>query len=142
MQHAASNSFGSTDGRVVILVDDDPDTCDLYAFALAQSGFVPIQAARSTEAQLRVQECLPDVIVTDMRLPDSSGLDMIRSLRADAHTCDIPVLVLTGCVFEADRQQAFEAGCDAFLTKPCVPEELATEIRRVLAIRHRQARLA
>jgi CheY-like chemotaxis protein len=142
MQHSTSISFGSTDPPVVLLVDDDPDTCDLYAFALAQSGFVAVQAARSTEAQLRIQECLPNVIVTDMRLPDCSGLDMIRSLRADGHTRDIPVVVLTGCVFEADRQQAFEAGCDAFLTKPCLPEELATEIRRVLATRHRQARLA
>jgi DNA-binding response OmpR family regulator len=142
MQHAASISFGSTDRPVVLLVDDDPDTCDLYAFALAASGFVPVQAARSTEAQLRVRDCRPDLIVTDMRLPDCSGLDRIRSLRADGHTGDIPVLVLTGCVFEADRQQAFEAGCDAFLTKPCLPEELTAEIRRVLATRHGQARLA
>ena len=117
---------------LVLLVDDDADSCEMYAFALTRHGFETIQASRAAIALNRIRESTPDVVVTDV-LADGCGFGLIRDMRANAATKHIKVVVVTGCAFPCDRERAFDAGCDGFLTKPCLPDALEHEIRRLLA---------
>ncbi len=90
------------------------------------------EAEDGREALAKVFARHPDVIVTETRLPGINGFDLCRLLRRDAQTRDIPIVVVTGDVFDADVSRARNAGADTVLTKPCLPEQLAAEIRRVL----------
>jgi CheY-like chemotaxis protein len=80
-----------------------------------------------------------DVIVTDVLVPGPfDGLELVRRLRTDEQTSDKGVIVLTACSSEADEQRAYAAGCDGFLSKPCLPAALLAEIRRVMTSRSLQ----
>ena len=77
----------------------------------------------------------PDVIVADVMLPGITGLELTRRLGDDHRTKDAAIIVLTARTFGSDAQQAASAGCDRFLLKHCLPDELASEIRNVLTRR-------
>ena len=116
----------------VMLVASVQDDREMYAEYLRASAFTVIEVDHTTEALARAADA--DVIVTDIRVWDlSDGLELIRQLRDGEGTRHTPIIVLTACVFETDRQRAERAGCDAFLPKPCLPDVLLAEIRRVLA---------
>jgi two-component system, cell cycle response regulator DivK len=119
----------------VMLVDDHEDSVAMYAVGLEAMGFQPLTAATAEEAYERACALRPDVVVSDMTLPGSSGLDLTRQLRRDAHTSNTGIILLTGHSGSDVEQQAGEAGCDRFLLKPCMPDALAAEIRAVLAAR-------
>jgi two-component system, cell cycle response regulator DivK len=74
----------------------------------------------------------PDVIVMDLNLPELDGWEATRRLKANDLTRSIPVIALTGLSIQYSKAAALQAGCDGFLTKPCYPDALAGEIRRVL----------
>jgi len=135
MQHGSGDARATPTDPLVLVVDGHRDTFEMYAHALMNSGFVALHAARSAEVQQHLRTSLPDVIVTDIRLPDSSGFELIRTIRAGTLTRDIPVIVVSGSGLERDRREALAAGCDSFLVKPCLPDTLRIEIRRVLTIR-------
>jgi two-component system, cell cycle response regulator DivK len=121
---------------VVLIVDDHEDSRAMYAFGLLAMGFQPLTAETADEAFARACEFHPKVVVTDVTLAGSSGLELTRRLRDDPRTQDTRIIVLTGHGAESVHQQADEAGCDRFMTKPCLPDELALEIRDVLVSRH------
>jgi CheY-like chemotaxis protein len=74
------------------------------------------------------------IIVTGMLLPGHiDGLELIARLKSDERVRSIPIIVLTACAWDAERERAHAAGCDLFLTKPCPPHALVTEIRRLLS---------
>jgi two-component system cell cycle response regulator DivK len=74
--------------------------------------------------------------VTGIRVPGPfDGVELVRRLRADDRTKDKPVIILTGCAFQTNRDDGDGAGCDAFLSKPCLPATLVSEIRHVLTMR-------
>jgi len=84
-----------------------------------------------------------NVIVSDIRVPGPfDGIELVRRLRAGGSTKDKAIVMLTACAFEPHQQRAHRAGCDAFLAKPCLPETLVSEIRRVLAGRATRKRPA
>jgi two-component system, cell cycle response regulator DivK len=120
----------------VMLVADHEDSAEMYAVALKTMGFQPVTARTAEEAYAQASVLRPDVIVADVTLPGSSGLELTRRLRADAQTSDTGIIVLTGHIGPAIERQADDAGCDRFLLKPCMPDALALEIRDVLARRH------
>ena len=74
----------------------------------------------------------PDVIVMDLSLPGLDGWEATRRLKGDPRTRDIPVIALTGHALAGHSKGALDAGCDAFITKPCLPERLLDEIRAIL----------
>jgi two-component system, cell cycle response regulator DivK len=115
---------------VVLLVQSSRDDAGLmYAEFLRFHGLTPIMASNTAEALAAAPRA--DVIVTGILLSrDVEGVELITQLRADARTKHIPIVVLTSCASSSMQERAQQAGCDAFLTKPCLPEALLLEVRR------------
>jgi two-component system cell cycle response regulator DivK len=116
----------------VLLVDDYDDAREMYAEYLKFSGFETVQAASGAEAVRRAIESHPDIVVMDLSLPVMDGWEATRRLKADERTAGIPILALSGHALTNLSQQAKQAGFDGFVAKPCLPEDLIAEIRKVL----------
>ena len=116
----------------VLLVDDYPDAREMYTEYLEFSGFDVIGAANGMEALERANAQVPDIILMDLSLPVMDGWETTRRLKADERTAGIPVVALTGHALAAVSEGAKQAGCDAFVTKPCLPEDLVKQIRKML----------
>src|SRR4051812_42022354 len=116
----------------VLVVDDYPDAREMYAEYLEFSGFEVIEAGNGMEAIQRAADSAPDVILMDLSLPVMDGWEATRRLKANKATADIPIVALTGHALAGISEGAKKAGCDAFVTKPCLPEDLVKEIRRIL----------
>ena len=117
----------------VLLVDDYPDAREMYSEYLKYSGFDVVEASNGLEALQRAIDYSPDIILMDLSLPVMDGWEATRRLKADPRTSSIPVVALTGHALSGTNEGAVKAGCDAFVTKPCLPEDLVHEIRTVLA---------
>ena len=122
----------SSGGPMVLVVDDYEDAREMYAEYLQYSGFRVAEARTGVEALEKAFELLPDLILMDLSLPVMDGWEATRRLKADARTRAIPVVALTGHALAGHSEVARKAGCDAFVTKPCLPEDLVKEIRKVL----------
>ena len=121
-----------TERPCVLLVDDYPDAREMYSEYLQYSGFDVIEAGNGIEALQQAIEREPDIILMDLSLPVMDGWEATRRLKADRRTARIPVVALTGHALAGISEGARRAGCDAFVTKPCLPEDLVKEIRKVL----------
>lgn len=122
----------TSEGPRVLLVDDYPDAREMYSEYLEFSGFQVVEAANGMEALQRALDANPDIILMDLSLPVMDGWEATRRLKADLRTAHIPIVALTGHALAGISEGAKRAGCDAFVTKPCLPEDLVKEIRRVL----------
>jgi two-component system, cell cycle response regulator DivK len=116
----------------VLLVDDYPDAREMYTEYLEFSGFEVVEAGNGMEALQRAIDASPDIILMDLSLPVMDGWEATRRLKADERTASIPVVALTGHALAGISEGARKAGCDAFVTKPCLPEDLVREIRKIL----------
>jgi two-component system cell cycle response regulator DivK len=121
-----------TKPALILLVDDFVDNREMYALYLNHSGFEVAEAGNGLEALQQAFSLLPDLIVMDLSLPGLDGWEATRRLKDDARTRHIPVLALTSHALEGFSEGAREAGCDGFVTKPCLPEQLVSEIRAML----------
>ena len=119
-------------GRVVLLVDADADTRTMYAEYLRYQGFHVMPVATAGRALMLASKV--DVIVTELLLPGfMDGIGLIEQLKSDHESSGTPLIVVTACAWERERMRAEHAGCDRFLPKPCLPDELAREARQLLA---------
>jgi two-component system cell cycle response regulator DivK len=117
----------------VLVVDDYTDAREMYSEYLQYSGFDVIEAGNGVEALERAADSSPDIILMDLSLPVMDGWEATRRLKADQATADIPIVALTGHALAGILEGARKAGCDAFVTKPCLPEDLVKEIQKVLS---------
>jgi two-component system, cell cycle response regulator DivK len=117
---------------LILLVDDFLDNREMYALFLKHSGFEVAEASNGHEALQQAFGLLPDLIVMDLSLPGLDGWEATRRLKQDVRTRHVPVLALTSHALEGFSEGARAAGCDGFVTKPCLPEQLVTEIRSML----------
>jgi CheY-like chemotaxis protein len=117
---------------LVLVVDDYQDAREMYAEYLSFSGFRVVEAGTGTEAVEKALALRPDVILMDLSLPGMDGWAATRQLKSDERTKGIPVVALTGHALAGASEGARLAGCDAFVTKPCLPDELVVEVRRML----------
>jgi two-component system, cell cycle response regulator DivK len=117
---------------LVLVVDDYKDAREMYAEYLTFSGFRVAEACNGHEAVEKAFELKPDVILMDLSLPGMDGWTATRHLKSDVRTRAIPVVALTGHALAGSSDGARQAGCDAFVTKPCLPDELVVELRRIL----------
>ena len=115
----------------VLVVDDHEDTRQMSLIVLRTQGFDAAVADGGDAAFDRACELNPDVIVTDLAMPDGDGWDLIQKLASDPRTKDIPVVMVTACATEAVRARAKREGLAAFFFKPCAPDVLAAELRRL-----------
>jgi two-component system, cell cycle response regulator DivK len=121
-----------TPAAVVVLLQGDTDSREMYAEYFRYWGLLPVPV-RTARDGLTVAPTA-DVIVTGLLLPgDIDGIEFIARLKSDERTKRIPVIVVTACVWKRDRERAEEAGCDVFLPKPCLPDDLLRDVRRLLA---------
>ena len=119
--------------RKVLLVTDFRDEREMYAQWLRGQGYCTLQAASASDAFRLAAELAPDVVVTDVRLAGpEDGLGLTRRLKDGEPATRPRVVILTGYAFPRDREDAVRAGCDLFLTKPCLPDALATAVARLV----------
>jgi two-component system cell cycle response regulator DivK len=118
---------------LILVVDDDADQRDLYSRYLTWRGFRVEAAADGQQALNLVQMSVPDLIVMDLSLPHLDGWETTRRLKQDTLTRHIPILACTGHVLGASLERALDAGCDGWAVKPCLPEDLLVEIRRLIS---------
>lgn len=116
---------------LVLIVDDSPDNREGYAEYLRFHGFRIQEAGTGEEALAKARRAHPDVVLLDLRLPDLDGIEVTRRLRASWRR-QTPIIALSACVFGSDVASALAGGCTAFLGKPCLPNEVLAEIRRLL----------
>jgi CheY-like chemotaxis protein len=119
--------------RLVLLVDRDADTRQMYAEYLHRDGWQTDEASDGREALAKAIALHPEVIATETRLPGIDGYELCGLLRRDESTRGTAILVVTGDAFTQEVERAKEAGADAVLVKPCLPETLLDEIRKVLS---------
>ena len=120
---------------LVLIVDDNVDAREMYAIYLEHAGFRAAEAADGETAIAVARRDKPAVILMDATMPRLDGWEAARRLKGDPETKDIPLIMLTAHAFTEHRERAARVGADAFLAKPVLPDQLALEIRKVLAVR-------
>jgi DNA-binding response OmpR family regulator len=113
----------------VLVVDDEPIVREVVVRYLSREGHETLQASDGDAARAAIERAAPDLVVLDVMLPRTDGLDLCRWIRS---TSDLPVIMLTARGEEADRIVGLELGADDYVTKPFSPRELAARVRSVL----------
>jgi two-component system cell cycle response regulator DivK len=119
--------------KTLLIVEDDPLSSKLLCDILSADGHAVLQAGRARDALDLLCEHLPDLIITDLLLPDMSGLRLTRMIRADPMLRDIPVLATSAFSVPEDLEDVRAAGCDGFLAKPVSLAVVRREVARLLA---------
>jgi two-component system phosphate regulon response regulator PhoB len=116
----------------VLVIEDEPDLQQVLGYNLKQAGHEPISAERGLTGLRLAREHSPDVVLLDLMLPDVAGTEVCRSLKEDATTRHIPVIMLTARGEELDRVVGFELGADDYMVKPFSVRELMLRIQAIL----------
>jgi len=125
---------------LVLVVEDYDDAREMYAAYLQFSGFDVEAATNGVEAVEKAHELLPDIVLMDLALPRMDGWEATRRLKGDDQTRHIPIVALTGHALAGHAEGARQAGCDAFVTKPCLPDDLVDRVRAMLDVGRKKAR--
>ncbi|HKI05685.1 MAG TPA: response regulator [Thermoanaerobaculia bacterium] len=123
---------------LVLVVDDVDHGREIFAEYLEYRGFRVATAADGLEALEKAFDLRPDVILMDLSLPGIDGWEATRRLKQDDRTRDIPVIALTAHALASAHDRAREVGCNAVVTKPCLPKDLEQEVRRQLEMKTTQ----
>jgi two-component system cell cycle response regulator DivK len=127
-----SRSRVNPEKPVVLVVDDDSDCRTLYAMHLRSAGCEVFTASDGRAAVDKTNDLRPDIIVMDLAMPQVDGWEAIRRLHESSWTRQIPIIAVSAV--PTSRDTAFEAGCDAYLAKPCDPQVLWSQIRALLRL--------
>lgn len=116
----------------LLIVDDYPDALDVWGVYLRAEGFTVLTASDGQSALAEAIREKPDVIVMDLELPGKSGYEVARDLKSRPDTCTIPLIAATGYSHVKQLDLARQSGFDSVMVKPCDPQALVAEIRRLL----------
>jgi DNA-binding NarL/FixJ family response regulator len=119
----------------LLLVDDEPGLRDAVQAYLEESGFTVQVASNAQQAWEILQVTLPDLVITDIMMPQVDGYQFLKQLREDERLAALPVIFLTARGMTSDRIQGLKAGCDAYLPKPFDPDELVAIVENLLGRR-------
>lgn len=108
----------------VVIIEDEPDTAEMYSEMMRLSGYEVIKFFNSKPAIDQIAEQDPSVVILDLMMPDISGLEVLRYLRADSTLATIPVIIVSAKVQPSDIAEGLQAGATAYLTKPVAFKEL------------------
>lgn len=121
--------------KKVLVVDDEIHIIHVVAIKLRNNGYSVISAENGAEAFKLACEEQPDIVVTDFQMPVMTGLDLVRELRGNDATKDIPVIMLTAREFAIENEQKEDLQISEFLSKPFSPKELLRSIEDTLHYR-------
>ncbi len=113
-----------TERPLVLVADDEEDIVLLVSAVLSRAGFEVLQASDGAQALQLVRERRPRLVVLDVAMPELDGLDVLRRLRADPETADLPVILLSARAQEADVALGYAEGASKYIRKPFSPREL------------------
>ena len=116
----------------ILIVEDEEDVLELVRYNLEKNGYQTETALNGRKALEKIRSASPDLILLDLMLPEVDGLEICRSVKKDAKTADIPVIMLTAKGTEADIVAGLEMGADDYITKPFSPRVLMARIKAVL----------
>lgn len=118
--------------RRILVVEDETPIRDMITFVLEQNEFTVIEAENFEQAQKKITEPYPDLILLDWMLPGGTGIKLAKSLKQNEFTRNIPIIMLTARGEEEDKVRGFDAGIDDYVTKPFSPKELIARIKAVI----------
>jgi two-component system phosphate regulon response regulator PhoB len=123
----------ATQAPLILVVDDDPGVLKLVETLLTRAGMQPILAENALKAaQALKSKPLPQVMVLDLMLPDVSGIDFLKQMRAKPNFDDLPVLILSALADPAQIREGLSAGADRYLTKPYLANNLISTLQEML----------
>lgn len=117
----------------LLIVDDEPHLLRALEALLGAEGFEVTTARSGAEALVKLAQGLPDLIISDIRMPGMSGYELARQLRDSSRTALVPIVFLTAKGESEDRIEGFRAGVDAYFTKPFIPNELLAMVNNILS---------
>ncbi|MEP7352582.1 MAG: response regulator [Acidobacteriota bacterium] len=118
--------------ETILVVDDNPENLMLLELLLDYEGFKVQTADSANEALKALSNSLPGVMLTDIQMPEVDGLELIRRVRMEARTRELPILAVSANAMKENIQEAYAAGCDGYLTKPIDTPTLAAAVREQL----------
>lgn len=119
----------------LLLVDDEPGLREAVQSYLEDSGYIVRAASNAQEAWQLLEQITPDLVISDIMMPQVSGYEFLKRLRADERFVGLPVIFLTARGMKSDRIAGYQAGCDAYLPKPFDPDELVAIVENLLTRR-------
>jgi DNA-binding response OmpR family regulator len=121
------------DGSLVVVADDEGDILELVTTIIERAGHQVVQVRDGAAALAAVRERRPDLVVLDISMPEVDGLEVLRRLRSDDETSELPVLLLSARAQEDDVRLGFATGASAYVKKPFSPGELSRRVDDLLA---------
>jgi CheY-like chemotaxis protein len=129
------------DKKVVLVVDDDPTLLDMYTDRVRAEGGIVLDARDGDEALTKAQENKPQLIILDLMMPTLDGLDVLRHLKADPETSEIPILILTAVDDKDKRETAKKLGVETYLIKSEVlPYDVIAKARELISASEKNSR--
>lgn len=123
----------------LLLVDDEPGVREAVKAYLEDCGFTVTAASNAREALTLIEHFTPSLVISDVMMPNVNGYEFLKQMRADERFALLPVIFLTARGMKSDRILGYQAGCDAYLSKPFEPDELVAIIENLLKQRGLQA---
>ena len=120
-------------GQRVLLIEDEPNIIEAISYILSKDGWTVHTHSDGETAMNKVMQGVPDLIILDVMLPGKSGYDILRDLRAQDATKDVPVMMLTARGQAKDREMAIGLGATQFMTKPFSNAEILTSVRTLVS---------
>lgn len=114
--------------RKIVIIEDEPDTAEMYAEMMRISGYEVVKYFSGGPAVAEIAEQKPDAIVLDIMMPDISGYDVLRYLKGESTLSNVPVIIVSAKTLPSDINQGMEAGATIYLTKPVTFNDLKTAI--------------
>jgi two-component system cell cycle response regulator DivK len=116
----------------ILYIEDNIDNMTLVRRVLEIEGYEVISAGTGREGLVKAFEIKPDIIITDINLPDIDGYEITDLLKKDEGTAHIPIIAMTANVMKKDREHVFRAGCDGYISKPIDIDELPGQVENFL----------
>jgi DNA-binding response OmpR family regulator len=121
------------DSRNIVIIEDEPDTAEMYAEMMRICGYQVDIYFGGQSAVARIAEQKPAAVVLDIMMPDFSGLDVLNVMKGDQNLSKIPVIIVSAKTLPAEIQQGLDAGADVYLTKPVAFTKLKQAIESVVS---------
>jgi CheY-like chemotaxis protein len=116
----------------VLVVEDNEMNMQLVEYLLEEGGFDILKASSGEDALRLAGETVPDLILMDIHLPGMDGLSVVREMKSDQKTQNVPILALTAHAMRGDRDRFLEAGCDGYISKPIDVKTFVSSIEKYL----------